>query len=61
MTEVCIEKFEELLENYDWYYAMSDDHRIYLRGVAQTQEIQEYIELYPEVKYLYDNACKGKW
>lgn len=31
---------ETLLKQHDWYYHYSDDHRVWKRGKAQSEEIQ---------------------
>jgi hypothetical protein len=31
---LAIEMFEDLCKNHDWYYAYSDDHRVYKKGHA---------------------------
>ena len=34
MTDLLVE-FEELCKNHDWWYAMSDDHRVWTRGTEE--------------------------
>lgn len=34
-------EFFEACERFDWYYAFSDDHRIYKAGVAAAEKLQE--------------------
>lgn len=35
------EHFGKMLKQHDWYYAMSDDHRIWTRGTVQKAHITE--------------------
>jgi hypothetical protein len=37
-------RLEDLLSNFDWYYAMSDDHRYYLSGEASHREVNELVK-----------------
>lgn len=32
MSTVTRDAFQEMLNSHDWYYAFSDDHRVYNRG-----------------------------
>ena len=49
-----MEKLQSLLNNHDWFYLRSDDHRKYLRGKSQRNQIlllaselgQEGLDLY---------------
>ena len=38
------EEFAKMLEKHDWYYDYSDDHRVFLRGSKQRQEILDFID-----------------
>ena len=38
MTE---EEFMKLLKDYDWWYSMSDDARVFCKGLLQTEIIQK--------------------
>ena len=40
---MTLEKLESMLNSHDWYYDMSDDHRYYVRGRAQRNEIEQAI------------------
>jgi hypothetical protein len=35
----------DMLQRHDWYYAMSDDHRVYTRGYSSWESIQTQIKL----------------
>ena len=39
--EAKFEEFEELLKTYDRWYAMSDDHRVYSKGLKQSREVYD--------------------
>lgn len=34
-----LEEFKELLSHHDWYYMMSDDHRIWKKGQAYLAKV----------------------
>ena len=38
-NEYVTKIFKEL-ENWDWYYHMSDDHRVWLRGEAAAEKLK---------------------
>ena len=62
--QVKLKELEALLVSHDWYYAMSDDHRYYLRGKRQYNEIWNLMtELkdngyFTEAENLYDKYKK---
>lgn len=35
------QEFFQACEYFDWYFEMSDDHRIWKRGVARMQELKK--------------------
>ena len=35
------EQFENDLKNFDWYYMMSDDHRVYNKGMEKMRDLQK--------------------
>lgn len=37
---MSIEEYYKKLEQHDWFYNYSDDHRVWLRGVEQRKELQ---------------------
>jgi hypothetical protein len=59
-----LQRLEELLQTHDWYYNMSDDHRYYLQGRRQYNEIWNLMtELkdngyFTEAENLYDKYKK---
>jgi hypothetical protein len=46
-----LNELKNCLEKHDWYYAMSDDHNVYLRGEAQRQDIHTLIKKAEEQGY----------
>ena len=59
-----LQRLEELLQTHDWYYNMSDDHKYYLQGRKQYNEIWRLMgELkdngyFTEAENLYDKYKK---
>lgn len=59
-----LKRLEELLQTHDWYYNMSDDHKYYLQGRKQYNEIWRLMgELkdngyFTEAENLYDTYKK---
>ena len=37
LAHLTLEEFKENLPKLDWYYQMSDDHNVYLRGLANIE------------------------
>lgn len=48
------------LKRHDWYYAMSDDHSVWLRGVKDQKEIDDELvrQECPYVMWEIHNAIK---
>ena len=42
LAELTLEEYKASLPNLDWYYQMSDDHNVYLRGLATIEEYQSH-------------------
>ena len=42
LAELTLEEYKAALPNLDWYYQMSDDHNVYLRGLATIEEYQSH-------------------
>ena len=59
-----LQRLEELLRTHDWYYNMSDDHRYYLQGRRQYNEIWRLMDelknngYFTEAENLYDKYKK---
>ena len=55
-----LEQLEELLKTHDWYYQMTEDHRVWQRGSQQHSKIRELVnELGNDGKDLYDRYYQG--
>jgi hypothetical protein len=39
-TQQQIEDYFQLLERHDWFYAYSDDHRVWLKGEEERKELE---------------------
>lgn len=50
-----LEQLDKLMRQHDWYYNMSDDHRVWVAGRAQWERIESYKELVGE------QAWQSKW
>jgi tRNA G26 N,N-dimethylase Trm1 len=46
-----LEILEEKLQQHDWYYQYSDDHRVWKRGSEQSKVIQNLIKELQELGY----------
>lgn len=57
MTE---EQFKEMLKKHDFWFSMSDDHRVYTRGRAEREEINNALKSYPQFKPIWDEYVKSK-
>ena len=44
MTQVEMELFEQMLQNHDWTYHYSDDHRYYTKGRDEAHKIRVMME-----------------
>lgn len=54
-NESLFQELENLLKNHDWYYAWSDDNRVYRAGKDMQDQINSLInQLGPEGKILYN-------
>lgn len=42
-TEIIYE-FADMLRNHDWFYVMSDDHRVYKNGSYNEERIQSFMD-----------------
>ena len=52
----------EKLKTYDWFYMMSDDHRVHDRGDAEKRNLKQlYSELTPEEKQTALDAYKAAY
>lgn len=47
------EQFQELLNEHDWWYNMSEDHRIWQKGLDEENQILALCRNNPEFKQMY--------
>lgn len=52
-----LETYMKDLKNHDWFFAMSDDHRVYMRGNAERDRLVKLAESSEEFK----NAFNAKY
>lgn len=46
-----------MLENHDWYYAYSDDHRCYVNGQTELRLMSDFVKAHPETVGMYADYC----
>jgi len=49
-----LKEFDTMLKNFDWYYNMSDDHRVWRAGEAANARIREVAKTSDVHKELYE-------
>lgn len=52
------EAYAALLQAHDWHYGMSDDHKVFLKGDRQREELKNHAENNPEYRAMYIAAAK---
>lgn len=50
------EEFIQLLQSHDWYYHFSDDHSVWLRGIAEEKQLLAIARSSVEFAKMYDDA-----
>lgn len=55
-SNMTLEQFRKLLDNYDWYYSMSHDERTFTRGLNATIVIEKLCNQNAEFKQLYEET-----
>jgi len=59
---MSLEEYKEMLEQHDWYYMMSDDHRVYRAGKdAEYNLKQEARKGGDEFKRAYNKAYSDRF
>lgn len=43
---MTLQRFYEELERHDWYYELSDDHRVYMAGSDNGQRLEKIARLF---------------
>lgn len=46
-------QFWQLCRQHDWYYAYSDDHRVWLRGEEATRAMEQLVKDQPKLRSIY--------
>jgi len=49
-----LKEFDTMLKNFDWYYQMSDDNRVWRAGESASARIREVTKTSAEHKELYE-------
>ena len=52
-------QFFDLLKKHDFWYAYSDDHRYYIRGQNERMVINEWLENYPSLGWIWDRFSRA--
>lgn len=47
MKQVSLAEYYDMLEKFDWYYAFSDSHNVWLAGEAQWEKFRVIAEQSP--------------
>lgn len=53
-----LKEYKKRLDKHDWYYMMSDDHRIYEAGSAEEKELRKLAEARKTYKRAFDLKVK---
>lgn len=57
-VETPWEKFERMVNHFDWYYSYSDDHSVWSAGNSRHKQIMELVEqLGPPARKIYNQKC----
>lgn len=56
---MSLDDYKQLLSRHDWYYAYSDDHRVWKAGNESQQRIEALALLSPEHAQAYFAARNG--
>jgi len=60
-TDELWEHFEACLKVHDWYFAMSDDHRYWIAGIAQRNHLDECVKRLNDVDASRKDALLEKY
>lgn len=55
-SNMTLEQFKKLLDEYDWYYSMSHDERAFTKGLNATIVIEKLCSENVEFKQLYEQT-----
>lgn len=56
--KVSLDAFQDMLVKHDWFYILSDDHRVYLKGKKADEHIRELINSGPEYREAYEKFAR---
>lgn len=56
-----LKDFQSMLDNHDWYYGYSDDHRVWRAGEAESKRIQAVSKESEAHAKLYQEYCDNKF
>lgn len=52
-TKSELKEFQKMLDQHDWYFAASEDHRVYRRGREQREKIISMTRLHKKYEEMY--------
>ena len=57
-----MDQFKRVLSGFDWYYAYSDDHRVWKKWADEEDRLRQFYRLLPldlkeEAKSFWDSRC----
>lgn len=55
------EDYQRLLENHDWYYGYSDDHKAWRKGQAESDQLRQLAKSNPEFAQMYREYSQEKF
>lgn len=58
LDNMTLEQFEYALERFDWYYEMSDDHRVWSAGNKRWRELVYVSNRGANYKEVFDKYCE---
>ena len=58
-TQPTTEEFFERCFRHDWFYMMSDDHRVYTRGIEAERKLENTIAAAGENRELFTSIYKA--
>ena len=54
------QQFRDMLRRHDYYYEMSDDHRVWKKGMAQRAEIMSMLKANPSLEPIWKEYLEDK-
>lgn len=56
---MTMQEYEDLLNQHDWYFQNTDDHKVWERGKASEDHLKELAKTNPAFKILYNIKLRG--